>query len=279
MKGRIQDLCVASLKLSTTFSRATRRSRFVPPGRIIDPADKPQIYLAGDSAGGGLIITSLFSARHPMPNVPKLELPSSAKFPKALLICPGNANPSSAPSMTDNDGKDIFTKAMMEGMFQGLKAATEPDADLSAPWFTFTKAPEDWWSNLPVRDVTILVGDNEMLRDDILTIGKSWKVRSPCIWLTNKSLIATEPTSRRKRQCCESAGTETLPFLDGYDHGWRTRTNAVGDDQMVGVCLDEISTWKKIMQRALSPSFSNLSSPRDSPKAHSLFETQVEAST
>lgn len=87
--------------------------------------------------------------------------------------------------MTENDGKDIFSMAMMQGLYEQLKANKEADADLTSPWFTFTNAPEDWWSNLPVKDVEISVGNDEMLRDDILTISERWQVRIMALQLSH----------------------------------------------------------------------------------------------
>ena len=39
-----------------------------------------------------------------------------------------------------------------------------------------SSAPEEWWGDLPIVNISIIAGGKEMLRDDIVIVGEALKV-------------------------------------------------------------------------------------------------------
>jgi hypothetical protein len=54
-------------------------------------------------------------------------------------------------------------------MWSVLTSTAEKGIELPNEWAVPSTAPEEWWKGLPVGKITIMVRDNEILRDDILT--------------------------------------------------------------------------------------------------------------
>ncbi|KAL7928023.1 Alpha/Beta hydrolase protein [Trichoderma chlorosporum] len=133
-----------------------------------DPED---IDLFGESAGGMMIISMLLHVSHNHPKVPSLTMPAGRKFHRALLISPGGPVKTSALSMTSNDGKDGLTTGMLSTLWAMIEANHDPEVDLVNPWLTPTlKMCETWYENWPIGDITITIGDDEILRDDIIQV-------------------------------------------------------------------------------------------------------------
>ncbi|UKZ56965.1 hypothetical protein TrVGV298_010813 [Trichoderma virens] len=133
-----------------------------------DPED---IDLFGESAGGMLIISMLLHVSHNHPKVPSLTMPVGRKFHRALLISPGGPVKTSASSMTGNDGKDGLTTATLSALWAMIEANHDPEVDLVNPWLTPTlKMFETWYENWPIGEISIIIGDDEILRDDIIQV-------------------------------------------------------------------------------------------------------------
>jgi hypothetical protein len=126
-----------------------------------------------------LIISMLLHSSHPHPKVPPLTMPPGHKFHRILLISPAGPVKSSAVSMTTNNGKDLVTVDVLSALWAIIEANHDPDINLVNPWLTPTLAmDETWYGNLPVGDITITIGDDEILRDDIMQIANVLKVEA-----------------------------------------------------------------------------------------------------
>jgi len=79
--------------------------------------------------------------------------------------------------MQENLGKDVVTHERIREGYEILKGSKEPGIDLPNPWILNVNADEEWWKGLPVGNVTITGGGNELWKDDILTVGGRIKVR------------------------------------------------------------------------------------------------------
>jgi hypothetical protein len=126
-----------------------------------------------------LIIELLLHYRHQHPEVDKYDLPTSERFGEAFFISPGGPMASSTSSMLQNPQKDIITLTMIDRLFNTIKSTSE--VEIPNAWIAPHTAPEDWYKQLPVDKVTFIFGNNEVLRDDILTWANYIKVSNPIL--------------------------------------------------------------------------------------------------
>jgi hypothetical protein len=125
-----------------------------------------------------LILALFLHHSHPHPKVPILSLPKGHKFGPTLLISPAAPVVTTSESMISNNGKDIFTPEMIKSLWQTLQSHCDPEVELANPWFTPTSVTIDnhWYENLPVGTITILAGEREIFRDDIVRIAEAVQV-------------------------------------------------------------------------------------------------------
>jgi acetyl esterase/lipase len=128
------------------------------------------ITLMGDSAGGHLLLGLLLHLRHPNPLVSPLEIKN--QIGGAVLISPWVSMNSSAESMQANQHRDILSVAALAYWARNFLGDSSIDA-----WNAPLIAPEEWWSDLIVRDILVVYGDDELLRDDISILCERLKVR------------------------------------------------------------------------------------------------------
>jgi acetyl esterase/lipase len=136
---------------------------------LLQHTSPKRIVLAGDSAGGNLVLSALAHMLTPSPYVKPLE--SEAPFRAAVLICPYTTVhhlDSDLPiSYTSNAGHDYLSRAS-ETTFRGWyqpkygEVYAEPGA-----------VGAEFWDDLrtKVDRVYAVAGDWEILRDDIVTFG------------------------------------------------------------------------------------------------------------
>jgi acetyl esterase/lipase len=117
------------------------------------------ITLIGDSAGAHLLLSLILHIANQNPLVSPLEL--EGKFAGAVLLSPWVAMASIAESMQSNQEKDILSAGALEYWAQNFMGDAAPD-----PWNTPLIAPDEWWSQIPVHDIAVIYGDDELLRDD-----------------------------------------------------------------------------------------------------------------
>jgi acetyl esterase/lipase len=124
------------------------------------------LILAGDSAGGNLILAILSHLAHPHPDIAPLSLPT--KFHGALLISPWcSLTQTNTPAFTINaqrDMVDVRTLVRWASAFLGSNSPFAGDF-YSEP----VLASSDWWAPVAdfVEEVLIWIGDNEVLKDGI----------------------------------------------------------------------------------------------------------------
>lgn len=119
------------------------------------------ITLVGDSAGGHLAISLLLHLAHPNPQVP--PVPMDGRLAGAALISPWIV--SSGPDKgyaKENYDKDILFGAALDYWSQNFLGAEEPDS-----WSCPLMSPANWWADLPVDDILVTYGEDEILRDDV----------------------------------------------------------------------------------------------------------------
>ena len=126
------------------------------------------ITLIGDSAGGHLAISLLLHCAHPNPKVPALDL-GGQRLAGTALISPWvfAAVPDKGLAM-EFQHKDVLLGTALNDWAHNLlglaEAGSEPAND---PWSCPLAAPSEWWADLPVDDLFITYGEDEILRDNI----------------------------------------------------------------------------------------------------------------
>lgn len=137
---------------------------------VLSTTSPDKIVLAGDSAGGCLVASTLAHLLHPSPLVDPISL--SSPLAAAILICPyitfHRSLSTAPPSFTTNAAIDFVTRAADE-RFQRLYAPVQGDV-YAEPGV----ADGPFWKGLGdvVGKVQVTAGEWELIRDDALTFGK-----------------------------------------------------------------------------------------------------------
>lgn len=127
------------------------------------------ITLVGDSAGAHLLLGLILHISHPNPLVPPLQI--EGKFSSAVLISPWVDINTSAPSVRENKDKDCLTIESLGYWARNFIGDTASDY-----WTAPLTAPVEWWRDVPVDEVLVLYGENELIRDDTSTFCETLKV-------------------------------------------------------------------------------------------------------
>ncbi|KAI9376175.1 Alpha/Beta hydrolase protein [Aspergillus egyptiacus] len=125
------------------------------------------ILLAGDSAGGNLLLALVSHTVHQHPQVDPLDLPG--KLAGVALLSPWVTFDSSADAMRRNLHRDILALPVLKkwaAIFQGGAASDFYLEPLSAP--------SDWWQGFPAKEVLIMAGGDELFVDDIAKFSKQF---------------------------------------------------------------------------------------------------------
>jgi acetyl esterase/lipase len=139
------------------------------------PAD---IFLSGDSAGGGLTMSLLSHILHPHPDVPRIEL--SEPLGGALLYSPWVSFRTDHHSFARNAQKDMLPPIMLRrwaAMYLDKTNSSNFEADpglVSGDAYSEPcTEPEFWWEGLHkvVGDIFIWVGGNEVFVDPVRDFG------------------------------------------------------------------------------------------------------------
>lgn len=129
------------------------------------------VSLMGDSAGATLVLSLISHLTHPHPDLQAVDMEGNLR--SALLLSPWVNIDTSAASMTANKEKDILVAGCLDRWRGAYIGAAEAD-----PWNAPLSAPISWWEGSKVEEFFVLLGDDELLRDDILKLTYSMQVNS-----------------------------------------------------------------------------------------------------
>ena len=181
MKGNGQDVAIAILVygICPGAPYPTQIRQLVATVQHLLKTRAPEtINFSGDSAGGMMILATLLHHSHPHPKVVPYTLPAGSRFGRALLICPGAPVMSQTASMLQDPNPDIVNPEICSQMWAAITSTSEEGVEMPNPWIANSSAPEEWWKDLPVGEVKIIVGGVEALRDDIAIWSEFLKVSS-----------------------------------------------------------------------------------------------------
>lgn len=131
------------------------------------------ITLLGDSAGGHLALSLLLHLAHPNPLVS--PLPMEGRLSGAALISPWVINMDPGyESLKANEDKDLLSAAALNYWTKNFMGSSTPDY-----WNSVLTVPAEWWADLPVEDILVTYGNNEVLRDGALDLSKAMQAGHP----------------------------------------------------------------------------------------------------
>jgi acetyl esterase/lipase len=129
------------------------------------------ILIGGDSAGGNLTAALLGHLTHPHPasSIPRITL--SEPLLGVVLISPWMGFDISRASYQENQYLDMIPAAAAQRWSNAFMGNAKPDR-YNQPIL----APSSWWNDIPVKDVLITGGDEEVLIDEIREFVVKFKV-------------------------------------------------------------------------------------------------------
>lgn len=144
--------------------------------RLILQHRKPsEIIIAGESAGGNIALAIMAHLQEPKSGIAPLLLTSSPpsppkvgtglRFRGVLAISPRTANAPTAESFQYNAGKDFMSK-------RSLGAITRSWRPESEVWAAPVLAKVGFWDGIKADMTLLVVGGNEVYKDDVCTVAK-----------------------------------------------------------------------------------------------------------
>ncbi|KAF7326959.1 Abhydrolase-3 domain-containing protein [Mycena venus] len=134
---------------------------------------KPRnLQLAGDSAGGNLVLQVLSQMLHPRDGVPEIRLPAPLRG--VYLISPWTNLSTETESRIENEGRDFVCRPAL-AKWGAQILGDVPKADRA--FVEAMHAPEGWFEGVDslVERVLVTTGSAELLRDDIAVFGEMFK--------------------------------------------------------------------------------------------------------
>ncbi|KAI9049293.1 hypothetical protein LZ554_007138 [Drepanopeziza brunnea f. sp. 'monogermtubi'] len=138
------------------------------------------IVISGDSAGAHLCVALLSHISHPHPSaslpIPAVTLPEKQKFKGIVLISPWLSFDTAARSYAENAWKDCVSIPSGTAWSTAFLGSPWPHHDVKDRYNEALSAPPEWWTGLPVSEMLIVCGKEEVLRDSIVAFAA--KVRA-----------------------------------------------------------------------------------------------------
>jgi acetyl esterase/lipase len=159
----------AALVPSATFPTQLQQAVAAIEHLISSGVQPQNIQIAGDSAGGNLVLQVISHILHPLDGVRPLKLSSPIRG--IYLMSPWVALTGTEGSMTSNEDSDIIgSKCINDWGSQILEGV--PLSNI--PYIEPSRAPEPWFKSLDtaVDRVLVTTGSAECLRDSIEVFAK-----------------------------------------------------------------------------------------------------------
>jgi len=131
-----------------------------------------KVMLAGDSAGGTLVMSVISHLLHPHPDVNPVKLTSPLKA--AIVFSPWVSFDMKSFSVLENQMQDPVSPEVMRGWARDY-LGTAPLDHYNQP----STAPCDWWRDIPVEQLLITGAAREMLAEDLTRFSEMMKVSDP----------------------------------------------------------------------------------------------------
>lgn len=141
-----------------------------------------KVFVAGDSAGGNLVLSLLSHVLHPHSDVLALKL--ECPLGGALLISPWVGFGTDYPSFSSNATLDLLTPLPLRkwsAMFLNKANVLDPESDPGPvsgdAWTEACLNPSSWWNGMHnvVSDIFVWSGSYEVLVDPIRELESNFK--------------------------------------------------------------------------------------------------------
>ena len=144
------------LQQATTLLEHLVHTENVPPSSIM---------LVGDSAGGHLLVNLMFHVRHPHPQVAPLKI--EGDLAGAVIVSPWLNLHEMPETMRTCERPDMLDTKALAYWAKNFLAGAPSDY-----WNDPLTAPTEWWSDLPVGDIFLTFGSDELLHDGDARLGE-----------------------------------------------------------------------------------------------------------
>jgi len=172
---RNQEVGIAMMSYSlipaASFPTPLRQAKLALDYLFASGVDVKNLQLAGDSAGGNLLLQVLSHILHPLDTIPSIIL--SRRIPSIYLMSPWISLTADSASHSENNGLDVLYPELLKLWGSNVLAGVPKSQNA---YLEAVKAPESWFSGVDtvVDRVLITAGDAELLRDDIVAFAKDF---------------------------------------------------------------------------------------------------------
>jgi acetyl esterase/lipase len=170
--GRSVSCAIVQYNLTPTSQYPTQISQSVEALHyLINILGKgpSEVILAGDSAGGLLVMGVLSHLLHPHAEIKRVELPSPLKG--VILLSPWVDFEMNSPSALENRMQDPASAPVLRGWIEAYLGGAPLD-NYNQPGL----APAEWWNGIPVKQILIIGGAKEVFAEEIAKFGEKVKV-------------------------------------------------------------------------------------------------------
>jgi len=193
-----------------------------------------QIVVAGDSAGGHLILSVISHILHPHPDIPPLSL-ATPLAGVAIISPPARISHANAESFTRFKDIDILAASTCQHWTALLTEHTSFGAELEAGnyWGEAAPAPESWWIGIGnvTRKMLVTAGEEEVLVDDIrVFVNKMEGVQE------------TERNSFRFESLIAKGEVHDTALIDFFINGKKSETTTKSIEFMIAAFGDDLGT-------------------------------------
>lgn len=176
-------LLAYTLAPEAVYPTQLREAAVVIAHLVRDTGRSPsKIFVAGDSAGGNLVLSLLSHILHPHPDVLALKL--ECPLGGALLISPWVGFRTDYPSFSSNATLDLLAPLPLRkwsAMFLNKANASDPESDPGPisgdAWAEACLNPSSWWDGMHkvVSDIFVWWGSYEVFVDPIRELESNFK--------------------------------------------------------------------------------------------------------
>ncbi|KAF8882826.1 Alpha/Beta hydrolase protein [Infundibulicybe gibba] len=208
-----------SLVPTAVFPTPLNQARLALEHIIASGTHPSNIQIAGDSAGANLALQILSHLLHPLPSVPKMNLPSP--LGGIYLMSPWINLCADSASHTTNSASDILSIETLR-TWGAAVLADVPDAQ--RPYAEASKVDDSWFKGVDkfVSRVLITAGGAECLRDDIISLEGKFRKHHPDVkFIVQKDGVHNDPF--QDFMVGETQLGELIPLIlewlaDGFSH-------------------------------------------------------------
>ncbi|KAE9368483.1 alpha/beta-hydrolase [Stipitochalara longipes BDJ] len=153
------------------YPRQLQQAAFLLDHTINTLGKAPEnIIVYGDSGGGNLATALISHILHPHPStsIPIKPIILANPLRGMILQSPWLSFSGTSKSFRENEPKDFFSPRASFRWSKAFLGDSPPHASSADNYNQALIAPPEWWEDIPVKDVLITAGKDEIISDDIV---------------------------------------------------------------------------------------------------------------